>query len=264
MNPNPDYNVTYRVESHDWSQFLDYGKRYQLRQSLEIFNSYQFDVYYDFTYNGILTQNGHSSIDTQSWLLTNRVTLRDDTGITWDTNDTILFWLPFYQGMQGKVLTACGGFSYDTSGCSAFPPSTDRRFGNAGIIGISGDTNDPAISWLPHTNNIDLAFVHQDSGKIGHSADKMVGKYWIRELNITSEIGLNFVGGQNSTDNTFGVYGTKGIAALTNWPGRRIDAGTLVDSQGNLWLFGGSFDSISSDGFGKFFFIFLKLIKRDC
>lgn len=36
-----------------------------------------------------------------------------------------------------------------------------------------------------------------------------------------------------------GIYGTQGVAALTNVPGARSGAVTWTDAEGNLWLFGG-------------------------
>jgi hypothetical protein len=38
---------------------------------------------------------------------------------------------------------------------------------------------------------------------------------------------------------TFGIYGTKGIASLSNGPGVRYGCVSGTDSEGNLWLFGG-------------------------
>jgi N-acetylneuraminic acid mutarotase len=38
----------------------------------------------------------------------------------------------------------------------------------------------------------------------------------------------------------FGVYGTKGIAADTNFPGARGGSVSWIDGSGNLWLFGGN------------------------
>jgi N-acetylneuraminic acid mutarotase len=43
----------------------------------------------------------------------------------------------------------------------------------------------------------------------------------------------------SSTANAAGVYGTQGVASTSNVPGARVDAGGLIDSNGNLWLFGG-------------------------
>jgi len=39
--------------------------------------------------------------------------------------------------------------------------------------------------------------------------------------------------------NQAGVYGTKGVAAPENYPGGRYRPGTVFDSSGNLWVFGG-------------------------
>ena len=39
--------------------------------------------------------------------------------------------------------------------------------------------------------------------------------------------------------NAIGVYGAKGLAAVTNQPGARFDAVSWMDSNGKLWLFGG-------------------------
>jgi hypothetical protein len=46
---------------------------------------------------------------------------------------------------------------------------------------------------------------------------------------------------------TFGIYGSQGIAAPSNVPGSRWSAVTWTDAAGNLWLFGG----ISTDSTGQ-------------
>ena len=43
----------------------------------------------------------------------------------------------------------------------------------------------------------------------------------------------------NSTVNQFGIYGTKGIASSSNIPGSRYYPISWIDSNNNLWLFGG-------------------------
>jgi Secretion system C-terminal sorting domain/Galactose oxidase, central domain len=45
--------------------------------------------------------------------------------------------------------------------------------------------------------------------------------------------------GDNTIDQS-GVYGTQGIAAISNKPGARNSSTTWIDASGNLWLFGGS------------------------
>jgi hypothetical protein len=47
-----------------------------------------------------------------------------------------------------------------------------------------------------------------------------------------------------------GVYGTKGVASLTNVPGTRYGSVLWMDTKGNLWLYGGSgYDSRSKSGY---------------
>ncbi len=43
----------------------------------------------------------------------------------------------------------------------------------------------------------------------------------------------------SSTPQAFGVYGTKGVASISNTPGARVYNGYARDKHGNLWLFGG-------------------------
>ena len=51
------------------------------------------------------------------------------------------------------------------------------------------------------------------------------------------------------TSNQSGVYGTEGIAAAANVPGARTGAVSWIDSNGNLWLFGGDgYDSAVNEG----------------
>jgi N-acetylneuraminic acid mutarotase len=46
-----------------------------------------------------------------------------------------------------------------------------------------------------------------------------------------------------------GVYGTRGVAAPANVPGARAQAASWIDSNGNLWLFGGhGYDSAGDQG----------------
>ncbi|TFF90919.1 MAG: hypothetical protein EU548_00525 [Promethearchaeota archaeon] len=44
----------------------------------------------------------------------------------------------------------------------------------------------------------------------------------------------------NNTINQKGVYGEKGVLDITNYPGARYASVSWMDTDGNLWLFGGS------------------------
>ena len=47
-----------------------------------------------------------------------------------------------------------------------------------------------------------------------------------------------WISGSNSIDQN-GVYGTKGISNISNIPGARFYSISWIDSNNNLWLFGG-------------------------
>jgi hypothetical protein len=54
----------------------------------------------------------------------------------------------------------------------------------------------------------------------------------------------------SSVGNQGGIYGTQGMAALSNAPGGRFHAANWTDASGNLWLFGGdAFDSNGTQGY---------------
>jgi UDP-3-O-[3-hydroxymyristoyl] glucosamine N-acyltransferase len=183
----PDYGGGNTASSHDWRDYLDVGETYQLRQQFYKFEGDaadpQLDVWYDFTYNGHVVQNTGSTLADRSWTLTNREVGTDTTGITWNTPvETTRFWLPFRQGISGNILTGCGGYSFDTNGCGV-SSAINRRYGNAGILGATGDELDPAGSWAPSTNasvNLDLVLVHQAISTFGLSGHPMMLFYWTR------------------------------------------------------------------------------------
>lgn len=57
-----------------------------------------------------------------------------------------------------------------------------------------------------------------------------------------------WVGG-SSTPNQRGVYGSRGVAAMTNVPGGRTASATWTDGSGNFWMFGGEgYDSVGTYG----------------
>ena len=55
-----------------------------------------------------------------------------------------------------------------------------------------------------------------------------------------------WISGSN-TGNQAGDYGTKGVSAPSNVPGARLGAVSWADSDGNLWLFGGSWGNVLND-----------------
>ena len=111
--------------------------------------------------------------------------------------------------------------------------------GQAGVYGTKGvadSANIPgfrqqAITWRDSNNNLWLF------GGLGLKNDlwKFDGNNW------------TWVSGSNLPGQA-GVYGTKGVANPTNIPGGREFAVSWIDSDNNLWLFGGS--GIDSTGTG--------------
>ena len=110
-------------------------------------------------------------------------------------------------------------------------------FGQNGTYGIQG-TADPlnvpgarsgAVSWLDSQGNLWLF------GGWGNYSGELndLWKYDPTTLEWT------WVSGSN-TPGQPGTYGTKGTAALSNVPGAREGAVSWIDSNGNLWLFGGT------------------------
>ena len=61
--------------------------------------------------------------------------------------------------------------------------------------------------------------------------------------------GLNWtwISGSNSTYQ-HGIYGTKGIGSISNIPGARSGSISWIDSNNNLWLFGGAGYSSNNAG----------------
>lgn len=55
-----------------------------------------------------------------------------------------------------------------------------------------------------------------------------------------------WLSGSNTT-NQGSDYGTQGIAAATNVPGARMEAVGWIDSNDNLWLFGGGYNAMNND-----------------
>ena len=182
-SPTADYSG-FRVESVDWRRVLTNGQTHSLRQTMfKSAASNRGDFAWDFTYNGVVKQNGAAE-SARAWALTNRRVLgTDGTGITWNLPvETVRFWLPFQTGFAGNVYTACGSYGFEAGGCAASTASA-RRFGNAGVIGAASDSNDPGASWAPHMNadsTYDIIFIHQASAIYGTSGSQMTLLYWLK------------------------------------------------------------------------------------
>ncbi|MFX0132705.1 MAG: kelch repeat-containing protein [Candidatus Hodarchaeota archaeon] len=88
-------------------------------------------------------------------------------------------------------------------------------------------------------------FANDSSGYIG-MAEVIVRKEIKLPLN-EANYGWIWMSG-TKTIYEFGVYGTKGVPDIANYPGARIDSVSWTDTDGNLWLFGGFGFAESNNG----------------
>jgi len=116
-----------------------------------------------------------------------------------------------------------------------------------GTQGVSAPANNPggrfgAMSWIDASGNFWLfgGFGYSAGGGAGHLND--LWKY---------NPGTNqwtWMKGPNSI-NQYGVYGTQGVAAPTNYPGGRKHGVSWIDASGFLWLFSGDGYAAGTSGY---------------
>jgi hypothetical protein len=125
--------------------------------------------------------------------------------------------------------------------------NTPNANGVYGTLGLASTSNVPgarvnSLSWTDGSGNLWLFGGYGDFS----SGQGDMNDLW--EFNPSAGT-WEWVGGSN-TDNANGVYGTQGVASMSNVPGARYVAISWTDGSGNLWLFGGQgYDSSGSDGY---------------
>ena len=143
------------------------GGVYRLRMTIFEDTTEVYDSSWQFTHNGYVTQNDApaTGLGTRTWELSDQQTCLDTTGIVWDNQEEVTahFWLPFTPGVTGSVVTGCYSYEISTSGCYKGTDS-NRRWGNAGIIGLSRDMNDPSFGYAPVMMYNNMFYDHQSSG----------------------------------------------------------------------------------------------------
>ena len=117
-------------------------------------------------------------------------------------------------------------------------PNTSEQLGIYGTLGIASTSNIPgarenSISWIDSSNHLWLFGGNGYSTTITQGRLNDLWKYNISTNEWT------WVSGSNNL-NVYGTYGTLGVANSSNIPGGRQNSITWKDSNGNLWLFGGS------------------------
>lgn len=114
--------------------------------------------------------------------------------------------------------------------------STASQQGVYGTKGLPAPTNQPgarynAVSWTDSNGNLWLF------GGMGYYDSKYLKLNDLWKYTLSTGWWTWMSG--DSTGNVHGIYGTKGVSASTNKPGGREDAIGWVDTNDNLWLFGG-------------------------
>ncbi len=161
--------------------------------------------------------------------------------MTWKDNNGRL-WL---FGGNGYSTTATAGYLNDLW---RFDPATSQwtwikgdntlnNLGSYGTIGVASATNKPgsrydAITWTDSNGMLWLfgGYGYGESGGSGYLND-----LWKFNPSTTQ---WTFIKGSKTIDNA-GVYGVIGAGTVNTQPGGRNASAGFLDSDGNLWLFGG-------------------------
>ncbi len=112
---------------------------------------------------------------------------------------------------------------------------TRNNSGVYGTMGVANPNNVPgarseSISWVDSSGNLWLF------GGDGYPSAEHPGE--LNDLWKYDGTNWTWVSGSN-TRHSNGVYGTKGVAESANVPGARSGSVSWIDSENNLWLFGG-------------------------
>lgn len=119
--------------------------------------------------------------------------------------------------------------------------------GNYGALGAASATNVPsarrdAVTWTDTSGNLWLF-----GGRRLDAANnyKHLNDLW--KFNPTTTQWTWMAG--SDVGNVPGIYGTRGVAAVSNFPGGRVSSVGITDASGNFWLYGGyAYDSAGTLG----------------
>jgi hypothetical protein len=128
-----------------------------------------------------------------------------------------------------------------------------------GVLGTAASTNMPggrsqASVWIDAKGNVWLFGGYGDdvAGNLNPLNDLWEFNPSTGEWTWVDGSNMETIGSGDDLNGPSGVYGTLGVPAATNVPGGRQEASNWIDSNGNMWLFGGGgWDSVTDgqDGF---------------
>ena len=115
--------------------------------------------------------------------------------------------------------------------------NSNFEIGLYGTKGVASPSNVPggrydASSWIDTAGNL---WMFGGYGYDGQETSGSLNDLW--KFNPSTNA-WTWVSG-STANGVSGVYGTKGVASVNNFPGARQEAATWIDSGGNLWLMGG-------------------------
>jgi N-acetylneuraminic acid mutarotase len=130
--------------------------------------------------------------------------------------------------------------------------SITNQYGVYGSLSIPNTNNKPggrqgSVSWIDGTGILWLFGGYgYDYGAAGSPRYGYLNDLWKYDPSSNQ---WTWVKG-DSLRNQIAVYGTKGVADITNKPGSRQGSTSWIDGSGNLWLFGGvGYDASGSYGY---------------
>jgi hypothetical protein len=163
-----------------------------------------------------------------------------------------VFILTLVMAAIALLFGACGSNSSTTR----TSPSNEWMWANGANLvdqsGSYGTQGVPATSNFPGSRQDAVRWVDK-SGSLwlfgGYGYDSAGNVNLLNDLWKYSAGQWTWISGFNK-GGQLGVYGTLGVASLTNVPGARRGAVSWIDAAGNLWLFGGYGNSASGAGAG--------------
>ena len=168
-------------------------------------------------------------------------------GVSWIDSDGDLWFFGGYGIGVGSASTGLLNGLWEFDGTKwtlvrGFDMMTDVSY-QVGVYGNKGSENSNntpgarsnSVSWTGTSGYLYLfgGYGYDISGTLG-----LLNDLWKFNTSISSN-NWAWVSGSSSVGQ-YGVYGTLGVAASSNTPGARWGSAAWADSNGTLWLFGGS------------------------
>lgn len=220
------------------------------------------------TYNGNGNTGGTVPIDSNTYLKGQSVTVLGNTGSLVKTGFSFSGWntqangsgTTYTQGqtfiLGGSSVTLYALWSSGQSSSIGAPldwswVSGSNYAGQSGVYGAIGTT---AAANVPRARNGSASWIDSNGNFWlfgGEFQTSGVANPCLNDLWKYSSGEWTWMSGSN-TYGQMGTYGSQGVASSTNVPGARYGAASWIDSNNNLWLFGGSGLDASSGTFGYF------------